>query len=489
MKAMKYLVSGALVLSMSVAANAQVADYKTMLEPILKELKASPNDKNVAKDLLKTYNKTFKKDPEALTALGNVYLAVKNYEMADHYANLAIARNKNYGNAYILKGDIQAMQDEGGGAAMWYRQSIELDPKNPQAYMSYSNVYRKIDPKESERMLMELKKNVPDFPIEAEAAHSFYNTGNYDKALEYFLKSDINKLEESHLTEYSVTATSLGNREKALEVAKVGISKFPANISFVRLALINTIGLEKFEEALGYAEKLISNEGENNSGDLCYYGNALAGNKRYEEAIAKYEKALTIDGTNIMPYKYIAAAYNGMGQEDKALEYSAIYLDKNPNAKLADYRDIADIYLNKIKKAKETEDANGIEANFAKLVGVYDQVVEKYPQAKVWSIYQKANAAFTVELDDKSVPYFTEIINILENKTDRSDNENYYLGTSYSRMGYYHWSKNDLEAAGPFFDKCITITPNDNIAKTWFQKKAEAEAENTETEQSQSATE
>ena len=109
MKAMKYLVSGALVLSMSVAANAQEVDYNTMLEPIMKELKANPSDKNVAKDLLKVYNKTFKKDPEALTALGNAYLTVKNFEMANHYADLAISRNKNYGNAYILKGDIQAM--------------------------------------------------------------------------------------------------------------------------------------------------------------------------------------------------------------------------------------------------------------------------------------------------------------------------------------------------------------------------------------------
>jgi tetratricopeptide (TPR) repeat protein len=476
MKAIKYLVSGALVLSMSVAANAQVADYNTMLEPIMKELKANPNDKNAAKDLLKNYNKVFKKDPEALTALGNAYLTVKNYEMANHYADLAIAKKKNYGNAYILKGDIQAMQDDGGGAAMWYRQSVELDPKNPQGYMSYANVYRKIDPAESERMLNELKKNVPDFPIEAEAAHSFYSTGNYEKAMEYFLKSDISKLEENHLTEYSVAATSVGNREKALEVAKAGMRKNPENISFVRLALINTIGLKQYGEALGYAEKLINKEGENNSGDLGYYGQALAGNQRYTEAISKYEKALSVDPTNIMPYKYISDAYNDMGQEDKALEYSAMYLDKNPNAKLSDYRDIADIYANKIKKAKEAGNTADVDANFAKVVGVYDQVIAKYPQAKVWGTYQKANTAFSAELDDKATPYFQEVVSLLENNSDRSENENYYLGRSYSLIGYYYWTKNELDTAGQYFDKCVKVTPDDNIAKTWFQKKAEAEA-------------
>lgn len=89
MKAIKYLISGALALSMSVAANAQVEDYNAMLEPIVKELKANPNDNKAAKNLLKEYNKVFKKNPEALVALGNAYLTVKNYDMANHYADLA----------------------------------------------------------------------------------------------------------------------------------------------------------------------------------------------------------------------------------------------------------------------------------------------------------------------------------------------------------------------------------------------------------------
>ena len=294
--------------------------------------------------------------------------------------------------------------------------------------------------------------------------------------MEYFLKSDISKLEENHLTEYSVAATSVGNREKALEVAKAGMRKNPENISFVRLALINTIGLKQYGEALGYAEKLINKEGENNSGDLGYYGQALAGNQRYAEAISKYEKALSVDPTNIMPYKYISDAYNDMGQEDKALEYSAMYLDKNPNAKLSDYRDIADIYANKIKKAKEAGNTADVDANFAKVVGVYDQVIAKYPQAKVWGTYQKANTAFSAELDDKATPYFQEVVSLLENNSDRSENENYYLGRSYSLIGYYYWTKNELDTAGQYFDKCVKVTPDDNIAKTWFQKKAEAEA-------------
>lgn len=84
------------------------------------------------------------KDPKALVALGNLLAMNKNYDQANAVADAVIAKFKNYGDAYILKGDIYAMQDNGGEAATWYGQCMTMDPKNPQGYISYSNVYRKL---------------------------------------------------------------------------------------------------------------------------------------------------------------------------------------------------------------------------------------------------------------------------------------------------------------------------------------------------------
>lgn len=59
-----------------------------------------------------------------MVALGNLLAMNKNYDQANAVADAVIAKFKNYGDAYILKGDIYAMQDNGGEAATWYGQCM-----------------------------------------------------------------------------------------------------------------------------------------------------------------------------------------------------------------------------------------------------------------------------------------------------------------------------------------------------------------------------
>ena len=153
MKAVKYLVAGLLVMGLAAPAMAQDVNYKDALKPIETTLKSGNIDeKQFAKDL-KEYQKTFKKDPKALVALGNSLVINKKYTEANAVADAVISKYKNYGDAYILKGDIYAMQDNGGEAATWYGQCMTMDPKNPQGYISYARVYQKIDPNGSAEAL------------------------------------------------------------------------------------------------------------------------------------------------------------------------------------------------------------------------------------------------------------------------------------------------------------------------------------------------
>lgn len=133
MKAIKYLVAGLLVMGLAAPAMAQDVNYKDMLKPIETTLKAGNADPKAFAKEIKEYQKEFKKDPKALVALGNLLAMNKNYDQANAVADAVIAKFKNYGDAYILKGDIYAMQDNGGEAATWYGQCMTMDPKNPQA--------------------------------------------------------------------------------------------------------------------------------------------------------------------------------------------------------------------------------------------------------------------------------------------------------------------------------------------------------------------
>ena len=96
MKAIKYFVIGAMLVGSQLTISAQTTIYGSQLGPITTALKADPNNPNAAKDQVKAYVKAFKKNPEALVALGNAYFTAKQYDKAIFYADMALKKNKNF---------------------------------------------------------------------------------------------------------------------------------------------------------------------------------------------------------------------------------------------------------------------------------------------------------------------------------------------------------------------------------------------------------
>ena len=379
-------------------------------------MKAGNVDAKAFAKTLKEYQKEYKKDPKALVALGNALVINKDYTNALAVADAVIAKFKNYGDAYILKGDIYAMQDNGGEAATWYGQCMTMDPKNPQGYISYANVYRKIDPQASAEALNKLREVDPNYPIEAETGHNYYSIGNYEKAYENFTKANLNTMEEYIYYEYCFTAYVLDKKEDALKLCKQGIQKYPKDTAFQILAMRAAVDTQQFEDALNYANAVMNNADiKKNSSIYAYYGLALAGNKQYDQALAQYNKALEINKEDFKPYQYISETYKQMGEEDKAIEYNSF--------------------------------------------------AAKYPQLKAYADLQAANIAFQNELDDKALENYQKVITEVENKQYDED-EKGYLMQAYKNAGYIYWSsKNDLETAKPYFEKLIRLDPNNALAK------------------------
>ena len=295
MKAIKYLVIGAMI-GISAPSMAQDVDYGTALAPVTQALKSKAAN---AGDLAKSYIKEFKKNPEAIIALGNSYLAVKDLVKADEMAELALTRTKkdlkNQANAYILKGDIEAVKDEsgnGGGAASHYATAMSLDPKNPMGYTRYASVYRKINPKLVEETYYKLKAEIPDYPIEAEAGHSFFSANKFDLAFSNYNKCNIQSLDEGKMVEYLISAIQLRKYAEALNIANTGSNKFAENATFKQLGLWSAVETEKYDEAISIAEKYMQMKGDKNATDYTYDGKALLGAKKFQEAIAQFEKAM-----------------------------------------------------------------------------------------------------------------------------------------------------------------------------------------------------
>lgn len=471
MKAVKFLVAGLLVMGLSATAMAQDVNYKDMLKPIETSLKAGSASTKDFEKTLKDYQKEFKKDPKALVALGNILAMNKEYDKANAVADAVIAKFKNYGDAYILKGDIYAMQDNGGEAATWYGQCMTMDPKNPQGYISYSNVYRKIDPTASAEALNKLREINPNYPIEAEAGHNFFSAGNYEKAYEYFSKAKPSTMEEYLHYEYAFTAYILNKKEESLSLCQSGIQKFPKDAAMQILAMRAAVDLKNYEVALQHSNIVMNTDSiKKNASILSYYGLALAGNKQYNEAITQYQKALEIKADDPKPLQYISEAYKEMGDEDKALEYNQQYMDKNPNAAPTDFMKLAEIYVNKAKKdpAKKAE-------NIDKAISVYAKLAEKYPTLKPFAKLQEGNTAFQNELDDKAIPAYEEVIKELEAKQCDAD-EVSYLKQAYQYMGFiYNYDKQDFNLAKPYWEKLLKLDPENKYAKDAIEKGNAAE--------------
>lgn len=474
MKKIKYVVAGLLMMGLSVPAMAQNANYNAMLKPIEQSLKATPNmDAKTLKNLIKDYQKEFKKEPKALVALGEALLMNKQYDEATNIANAVVAKYKDCGDAYILLGDIAAMKDDGGNAAMWYEQSMSMDPKNPQGYMRYSNVYRKRSPEESERALNLLKQNCPDFPIEAEAGNNFYLAGNYAKAYEYFSKTNRDKLEEYYLVGYAVSAYMANKKDESLDISKFGIQKFAKDITFDRVALWSAVDLQKNDEAINFAKVIINTDSvEKSARDYIYYGLALKGNKRYDEAIAQYQKAFDLTKDDYKPYQYMADTYAEMGQEDKALECNEIYMAHNQNATPSDYAKLANIYVQKAEKAGPTK-----QANLDKAYGIYNQMAEKWPTIAAWVNNMAGMQASKAGQDEKGAEFFQKAVDLLANKADRQEDETSTLKSALANLGYYYWvTKNDLEAAKPYYEQLVKLDPEDKNARAALGLDAQEEA-------------
>lgn len=462
-------------MGLAAPAMAQDVNYKDMLKPIETTLKAGNADSKAFAKEIKEYQKEFKKDPKALVALGNLLAMNKNYDQANAVADAVIAKFKNYGDAYILKGDIYAMQDKGGEAATWYGQCMTMDPKNPQGYISYSNVYRKIDPQGSAEALEKLREINPDYPIEAEAAEGFYTAGKYEKAYEFFKKAPLKTLNMYRFYEYAVTTYGLGKKDETLQLCQEGIKKYPTSASLLVFAMRSAVDLQKYEEGLQFANQVMNTDSiKKNSSIISYYGLALAGNKQYNEAIAQYQKALEMKAEDPKPLLYISETYMEMGDEDKALEYNQQYMDKNPDAAPRDFVKLATIYINKAKKAAENKDAAKKVENIDKAIDVYAKLAEKYPTLKAYAKLQEGNTAFQNELDDKAIPAYQEVITELETKQcDAAEID--YLKKAYQNMGYiYNYDKQDFNLAKPYWEKLLKLDPDNKYAKDAIEKGLEA---------------
>lgn len=468
MKQMKYLFAGALMLGLSVPVMAQ-EDTKTIVESITKVIKSKSGDVQAQ---VKVVAKKNKKNADVLVGIGRAFYEVKDTANARIYAEQANKAAKNKcASAWLLLGDISALSDDGGAAAQHYQQAIYFDPQNPEAYYKYANVYRKVSPTAAVMKLEELRAKRPDVAVDALAGRIYYMSNDFDKAIAAYKKADIAKMEERDITDYAMALYFKQKNAESLSVAQEGLKKKPRDAAFNRLAFFNSTDLKNYDQALLYADALFnkSDSAKFSYFDYTYYGNALNGAKKYEEAIDMFKKALDQEfdskDKKAGVIKTLSDALSSQEKYDEAIKYYNDYLAVYSTPTATDHAGLPQLYY--YKASKET--GADMIASLKKADELYGKLAEKYPDAIEYATFWRArvnNAMDNEQKDALAKPHYEKLIELYSTRTELNNADKSRLKESYLYLiSYYARIADDMAKAKECAEKLIQIDPENAVAK------------------------
>ena len=469
MKAIKYLFTAALLAGFSTAALAQDGT-KADIDAVKKLISSKPADLDKQ---MKPFYKENKKNAENLVAFGRAFFEAKDTANAKVYADHALKASKNKcAPAFILLGDIEALSDNGGGAAAQYEQAIYVDPKNPDAYYKYANVYRKISPSGAVAKLNDLRQQRPDIAVDALAGRIYYMSNEFDKALAAYDKADKNKMEERDLSDYAMAAFFKAQNQKSLDIAKFGLTRKPRHAAFNRLAFFNSTELKKYDDALMYADRLFnqSDSAKFSYYDYTYYGNALSGAKQPDKAIEMYKKALEQEDMDNKAkragvIKQLSDAYLEKEDYENAIKYYNEYLSNMEKPSANDMAALAGLYM---QQAASTPAGDAQTALFQKADQTYAQLGEKFDGAGEYATFMRARVNGQMDPDQSkglAKPFYEKLVELIGPKTDLDATEKARLKESYHYLiSYYFIQKDDKNTAKQFAAKMLEIDPANEIA-------------------------
>lgn len=486
MKQIKYLFVSALLMGFSTAALAQDGTAAD-IDAVKNLIKSKPAD--LSKQMNNFYKKN-KKNADNLVAFGQAFLEAQDTANAAIAAQKAIDATKGKSAAaYMLLGDIAVLADNGGKAAQNYEMAILNDRNLVEAYRKYATIYRKIDPEGAVAKLEELRQVRPDYPVDGLIGHISYISQRYSTAMDAFSRIPLNQLRKNDYIEYGFCCYLAKKYEKGLEVVTTGLQKFPTDATLTRLALFCGTETGKFQDAIGYADALFNKLPKDsvNLSELDYlnYGNALSGNKQFEEAIKQYQEGLKIeldDPTgHANTYAAMSEAYKGLEDYPNAIETYKKFLELNKDASANDHAALGTLAMRYARSLavdennteltdadKAAQKAAQIEA-FKNADQIYADLAEKFPSVKAYSLYQRGMVNSNIDADMSqglAKPYFEEVITLLNEQEELDAQGKRYLETSYRYlMSYNYQVKKDNKAALECAQKILEIKPEDEGIK------------------------
>lgn len=446
-------------------------DNKAIIENVTKIIASkSPTVEEQVKNIFKEN----KKNTEVLVGIGQAYLNVKDTANAAKYADLALKRDGKYAKAWILKGDIAVMKDDGGEAATNYQNAMYFDPKEPDGYYKYALIQRGVNPQAAVDALEQLRKNRPDFPVDAYSGRIYYNAGKFEDAAKSYAKvSNLMSMEDEDITNYAISQWLLGKRQESIDICKAALQKNPRKAGWNRVAFYCYTDLKQPTEALDYADRLFnkSDSAHFTEHDYTYYGTALKLAKRYDEAIDAFNKAIEMNKDNAKQLailnRNLSDIYMAKADYDNAVAYLEKTMGEKPS--FDDIDGLGQLWADIAAKKTQAKDAAGALECFKKADQTYAKLMELYPNYSNYGNYMRAQLNANMDPDSKqglAKPFYEALAQSLSAKQSLNNSEKQMLEQAYTYMIVYAFNvKQDKAQAKEFAQKLLQINPDNEVAK------------------------
>lgn len=419
-------------------------------------------------ELLKGKNK---KNTALLIEIGRAYLEQGKKEEAGEFARRAKDIDGKFAQAYLLSGDVALALNDANKASSDYNQAIYLDENCSDAYLKYAEVYKGVNPQLSIDMLMRLQAKTPnDTRINKELGDVYYTMGQYGKAktaYEEYLK--MGTPTEQDYTRYAMLLYLNKDYAKSLDIAKKGLAVAPDNHVLKRLVMYDDLELKSYENGLADAAAFFSNPQSPDFVylDYVYFARLLAATKQYDEAIAQFNKALSLDKEHHSDiYKQIAEIYENKQDYPNAIAAYRDYFDA-----AGDSPDVSDLFLyGRLNYYAAADSAyKDKQAEFlAEADTVFAQVALKVPDNYLGNFWRaRVNSLRDPETTQGlAKPYYEAALTILGEKPDASKS---LLVECNSYLGYYYFIQADYPQSKIYWNKILEIDPGNETATRALQ--------------------
>lgn len=446
----------------------------------LGEIALRNGNKSEAEKQFKAALATSKKDAALMAAVARAYANVDPVAYAkeiDKNIAQAMKASKNLEpQVYVLQGDMAKASDLGAAAGA-YEQAITYEEQagsvNPEAYVKYANLYIRVNPEFAINKLKELNEKLPNSALaQSELAEKYYDNNQLTRAAEQYGKymSNPNHFQRDE-QRYSGLLYFGKKYQESLDVANQVLAKDPDNLYMQRMVMLNKAALEDNEGAEAAAQKLFAHAGGKfTATDYATHAQVLAALNRPQDAVNAYLAAYDLNPEkNKQMLVEVSDMYNKLENDSLAVLYMQKYVDLG-DASLTDYNVLSTRYKNLGLTLPEDSPARVEAANNG--LKYIDLVIDG--AASKGNLYRNRATLLMVrdgaDMTPELLDTYQKMLAAYDAEPEKA--ESYAAGykAAYLRLGAYYLQQGDNELAREYFEKLLSVDPENEQAVELLKK-------------------